>query len=360
MKFTRFLPEAPAADRTLLVGDIGGTNANLALAEPSGDTIRLYGELVISSHEIKDFDEAIRQALDLFRREYPGLKIWLCCISGAGPIQNNTCRMTNQGWEIRGSTLEPIVGAPTLIINDFTAVSFALPLLDTQNPKQLVALPRPDGRHPAASGELRAVAGAGTGLGVGFLTRSHGTWQAFPSEGGHMDLASFDAVSEEFKNYLMADLGLVPEYEMVVSGMGLTNLFYFMVETKRLDGRDAALARIFDAPDLEKPALISRLAQDGHEGLTRLMELFVQFYARFASSLSCLLIPRGGFYLAGGIVGKNLSFFTRNHLFMKTFEQHCNPNLAALLREIPVYAILDYSISLVGAANAALSLMVSH
>ncbi|OHD12961.1 MAG: hypothetical protein A2Z96_00850 [Spirochaetes bacterium GWB1_48_6] len=70
-----------------------------------------------------------------------------------------------------------------------------------------------------------------------------------------------------------------------------------------------------------------------------------------------MLLPFGGLYLAGGIVGKNLEFFTENHLFINTFEEHCNPNIRKLLKEIPVFVINDYSISLLGAANAALSLI---
>ena len=42
---------------------------------------------------------------------------------------------------------------------------------------------------------------------------------------------------------------------------------------------------------------------------------------------------------------------------MKNFERNYNPILRPLLKKIPVYIVRDYSISLYGAANAAVTLM---
>jgi glucokinase len=62
-------------------------------------------------------------------------------------------------------------------------------------------------------------------------------------------------------------------------------------------------------------------------------------------------------YLAGGIVTKNEALFFEDNLFMNNFEQNYNDNIKPLLKKIPVYIIKDYSISLYGAANAAVTLM---
>lgn len=342
--------------KLILVGDVGGTNTNLGLAGAMGTSIDLIMEVVFESAQVSDFVACVVQTLDQIHVKAPNASVDLCCISGAGPVQDNFCKMTNQSWSIDGNAVQKAIGVPTLVINDFSAISFGLPLLDVNNPKQIEILRRPDGSTPASRGDLRAVAGPGTGLGVGYLAQMGTKWRAFASEGGHMDFADFDADTKGFKAWIMDSIDLVPEYEMCISGMGIKNLFYYFLETNALDKADPAVIEILREADVNKPAVISRHARN-HAGCRRIMTTFVKMYARLASSVSCLLIPTAGFYLAGGITAKNLEFFTTDHLFVETFEQHCNPNMLKLLQNTPLYVVKDYSISLYGAANAALSLM---
>ena len=126
---------------------------------------------------------------------------------------------------------------------------------------------------------------------------------------------------------------------------------------KQISKDDPVVLSILREPDTNKPAAISRGAASSHPGCVRVMKTFVKVYARFASNVASFLIPKGGIYLAGGISGKNLELFVQDNLFITFFEQHCNPNILKVLEEIPIYVIKDYSISLYGAANAALSLM---
>jgi glucokinase len=291
------------------------------------------------------------------REKLPDLNVELCCVSGAGPVKDNFCQMTNQKWGIDGHDIGKKLGVPTLVINDFTAVSYGLPLLDVNDPNQITVLRRPDGSSPRPQGDMRAVVGAGTGLGVGFLTKMGGRWHAFPSEGGHMDLADFDDDSHRFKTWLTAKIGIVPEDEMAISGMGIRNIFHSFVETGLIASSDTVAADILKLPESDQPAAISKAASH-HEGCRRAMRTFVGLYARLAASLAVLLLPRAGIYLAGGIVSKNIDFFVQDDLFVSTFDKHSNPNHVGVLKEMPLYVIKDYAISLYGAANAALSLMV--
>ncbi|MFZ0035559.1 MAG: glucokinase, partial [Sedimentisphaerales bacterium] len=108
--------------------------------------------------------------------------------------------------------------------------------------------------------------------------------------------------------------------------------------------------------DEDKPALISKNAKD-NKTCRDIMSLFVKMYGRFAGGLAIIFLALGGVYLAGGIVTKNEWLFSEDNLFMKNFETNYNPNIRPLLKKIPVYIIKDYSISLYGAANAAVTLM---
>jgi len=345
-------------ETVLLVGDIGGTNTNLALAVAQGSQIELLVKIVFESARVKDFMDCVRETLDALKQKWPDIAVTKCCLSGAGPVSNNVCRMTNQSWTIDGNAIQKAFGFPTQVINDFTAISFGLPLLDVNDPAQISVLRRPNGNSPFPKGDLRAVLGPGTGLGVGFITQQGNLWRAFASEGGHMDLADFDEDTRDFKAWLTKAIGVVPEYEMAISGMGIKNLFHFFYERGDFDKLDPVIQAIFVESDADKPALISQAAAR-HAGCRRIMETFVRLLARLSASVSCLLLPHAGLFLAGGITAKNLSFLSEDDLFIRTFEQHSNPNLKKVLHEIPVYVIHDYSISLYGAANAALSLMAS-
>jgi glucokinase len=343
--------------KLILVGDIGGTNTNLGLAGEYDGKIDLLLEVVFESSTVTQFTPCVKKTMEVVREKYPNIAFDLCCISGAGPVKDNFCKMTNQNWVIDGNEIQDTLGVRTLIINDFSAISYGLPLLNPADPSQIEVLRRPGGSNPEPQGDMRAVVGAGTGLGVGFLARMGERWRAFPSEGGHMDMADFDEDSKGFKEFLQKGIGMVPEYEMGLSGTGIKNYFHYFLESGRLDKNDPVIQEILKVPDVNKPAQISKAAGD-HAGCRSVMEGFVRLYARFAASVAGFLIPKGGFYLAGGISGKNLDFFTRDELFVRTFERHCNPNILRVLQEIPLYVIKDYSISLYGAANAAMSLMV--
>ncbi len=346
-----------------LVGDVGGTNSNIGLAtvEARDDNaeVEVVMEAVESSSEITDFSKTVQDAMTLFQEKAGKVKLAGSCISGAGPVKDRVCRMTNQSWDIDGNILAQTLGTPVRIINDFTAVCYGLPLLDLNHSRDVLPLSRSDGKLAFPTHGMKAAIGAGTGLGVGFITPL-GTdlWTAYPSEGGHMDFADFDEETREYKAYIMKTIDLVPEYEMVISGNGIKNLFYFYIETNRLSKEDPAAQEIFGKLDIEKPAVISQLSR-GHPVLSQLMKTFVRMYARFAASVSSLLIPEGGLFLAGGIASKNQEFFFGDNLFMETFAQHCNPNIYKLLEHIPVYITLDYGISLKGAAYAAYCLRES-
>jgi glucokinase len=99
------------------------------------------------------------------------------------------CRLTNVDWDIDGNALSQSLGIPAVVINDFTGISYGIPLLDVRNPERILTLPQPDGSVPPQRGSRKAVVGAGTGLGVGHVSFEHGRYVAFPSEGGHSDFA---------------------------------------------------------------------------------------------------------------------------------------------------------------------------
>jgi glucokinase len=338
----------------LLVGDVGGTNTNLGIAQVNKGMISILHESTLSSYEIHNFTEVVQNYFDEFKAKHPGQILGGVCISAAGPVRKNSVQMTNQDWSIHGSNIESSLDVPTVIINDFMAISYSLPILDTNNPQVIQQIPRSDGSLPEARDGIKIALGPGTGLGVGLLAKTEQGVIAYPSEGGHADFSAWDEETYRFKEFLEDKLGSHPGYEPVISGIGLNHLYEFYT---RREGLKSPFSDELDSLDkIALPRKISELA-DKDPLCARIFNLFIRVLARFASNLGATLIPTGGIYIAGGISSKNLPRFLADNLFMKHFEDNYNSHIIELLQEIPVYVIMDYGISLLGAANAAINLL---
>ena len=116
--------------------------------------------------------------------EEHGVKVGEACIAIACPINGDWVAMTNHSWEFSIHEMQSNLGLDRLqVINDFTAVSMAVPVLGESDRIQL------GGAAPVA-GKPIAIYGAGTGLGVAHLVQAGEQWLSLPGEGGHVDFAA--------------------------------------------------------------------------------------------------------------------------------------------------------------------------
>jgi glucokinase len=347
--------EAEEGAEYIFAGDIGGTNTGFALVRLRGGKLFTAGKILFKTRDVSSLAEAARHAMTEIRRKFPGIVIRKACLSAAGPVAENRCVMTNVSWTISGSELEAALGMPVKIINDFTALSYALPLLDIHNPEEITRL-SPGGTAPP-SGKVRAVVGAGTGLGIGCLVETEGGFIAIPSEGGHTDFAAVDPLARELCAWVEKRIASIPETELFVSGQGLINAFQFFREkAEGSGGLSEKFREIADLPDGEKPARIAACAARD-PGCADIMRLFVRMYGRVAYNAAVTFLPTAGLYIAGGIAGKTEAWFLEDGAFMKSFLTAYRPKIRDVLKSIPVYIIRDYGVSLRGAGNAARYLM---
>lgn len=337
--------------RCLLAVDVGGTNLNQALVLEEKGRFTMLCRDSVSTQDQRALLEPLQAFLQHANTQrFPTPEA--ACISGAGPVQGKRIPLTNAPWDIDGEELEVALGLPVRVINDFAAVSYGVLLLDPQDPGQLLSLPHPDGHTPTPTEDgLKLVIGAGTGLGVGFITQQGGLPKVHPSEGGHIGLPLLDEESLALWSFLRERYPGPPGAEAIVSGRGIATLFQFLVDTRRID-RDACIASILALPETQRPAAISGHAAT-HVGCARVMARFVDLYARVAAELTAAFLPSGGLYLAGGIATKNCEAFLHGHRFMRSFEQNYRSHLDQLTRSTPVFIVRDYAISLFGAAHAA-------
>ena len=334
----------------ILSGDIGGTNANLALVIRRDSDYAILVEASAPSLELDRISPLVDRLLKEAKSRHPDLNPVLGCISAAGPIEGNRCSMSNLTWDVDGNALTEEFGFPIRAINDFEAISFGVPLLDLEDPEQVTVVQHTDGGSPVPEGDTRLIIGAGTGLGVSIMLGDGEEARAVPSEGGHASFASFDRETQKIVDRLRRDGEWCIEIEDLLSGKGIASLFHYFVE-ERGSQIDDTLAEIVEASPLDQPRLVSKYASS-HPVCRGVIRLFVKIYGKVASDFASIVLPKRGLFLAGGIVGKNEAFFLDGNQFTHFFEQNRCLQVRNILQQIPVYIIRNYNISLLGAANA--------
>ncbi|NUW58740.1 glucokinase [Cronobacter muytjensii] len=304
-----------------LVGDVGGTNARLALCDvDSGEILKAK---TYSGLDYPSLEAVVRVYLDEHNATVTD-----GCIAIACPITGDWVAMTNHVWAFSIAEMKKNLGFDHLeIINDFTAVSMAIPMLKTEHLIQF-------GGGEAQPNKPIAVYGAGTGLGVAHLVHVDKRWVSLPGEGGHVDFAPNSEEEAIILEQLRAEVGHVSA-ERVLSGPGLVNLYRAIVKA---DGR---------MPDNLRPKDITeRALDDSCTDCRRALSLFCVIMGRFGGNLALTLGTFGGVYIAGGIVPRFLDFFTASG-FRGGFED--KGRFKAYVQDIPVYLIVHDQPGLLGA-----------
>ncbi|MEM6161763.1 glucokinase [Erwinia sp. P6884] len=304
-----------------LVGDVGGTNARLALCDVENGAVS--HAKTFSTADYDSLEAVIRFYLDEQKQAVTD-----GCIAIACPITEDWVEMTNHDWAFSTSKMKANLGFDHLeIINDFTAVSMAIPMLSEDDIMQF------GGSAPVKDKPV-AVYGAGTGLGVAHLVHVDKRWVSLPGEGGHVDLAANSDEEDMILEVLRAELGHVSA-ERVLSGAGLVNLYRAIVKS---DNR---------VPENLKPKDVSQRAlDDSCTDCRRALALFCVMMGRFGGNLALTMATFGGVYIAGGIVPRFLEFFKASG-FRAAFED--KGRFRDYVQNIPVYLITHDKPGLLGA-----------
>ena len=315
-----------------IAGDIGGTKTLLRISA-AGE-----GEpLLQKSYPSADY-AGLAEMLDEFLREAGTPSIAAACFALAGPVSGRRVKLTNLPWEVDADALAARFSIPRIsLINDFEAVGHGIAAL---LPGDLLAL-QPGA--PQAQG-VRVVVGAGTGLGVAWLSWMNGGYAVHPSEGGHMDFAPTDATQYALLQYLQQRHGHV-SYERIVSGPGLVAIFEFLRDSG-LGSPSAQLIAAMGGGDAAEA--LARFAQQGDEPIAqKALDLFVRVYGAFVGNLALIALPRGGIYVAGGIAAKIAATMQRGD-FMRAF--HDKGLYTGLLETLPLHIVTNPQIGLLGAS----------
>ena len=321
-------------NNSLLIGDIGGTNARFAIANTGTP-----GFTCEQTYQCADFAtvvDAIRHYLDQTGMPSPkGI-----CLAVAGPVVDEQVKLTNNHWTISASQLRQEFGIEAVrLLNDFEAIAYSVPHISPEEMLSIGSL-KPgllDSPHFTV-----AVLGPGTGLGAVGLRRYEEHYIAIVSEASHGGFAPETVEQVELLTVLRERFGRVSS-ERLVSGSGLENLYWGLTQIHagkpaQLSASEIVLARIDKSDPLASKAV----------------ELFYQILGQVAGDLALTLGASDGIYIAGGISQRYPELLV-NSGFRAGFESKGRHRV--LMERIPTQLIKHKQPGLLGASSYVQSVM---
>ncbi len=319
------------AKLSYLVGDIGGTNARFALANPEGG----YDyEHTLACADFETAKTAVQSYLDTVGAPAPDV----ICLAAAGPIVDQTVRFTNNHWVIDMVELGAAFGTERVrLINDFEAIAWSIPAL-TDSDCVSIGLPAPvklTGRDFSV-----AITGPGTGLGAVGLKSRGGILLPIPGEASHGGFAPETKVQIEILEAVRERFDRV-SVERIVSGPGMENLYRALCTIHGEQRQQLDAAAVFAA------------ALDGSDPrAAEAVQVFFEVLGQFAGDLALTLNAHDGVFIAGGIA-KRYPELLETSRFRSGFEN--KGRYRPMMERIPTRLIMHPEPGLLGTAYCALT-----
>lgn len=262
------------------------------------------------------------------------------CLGVAGPVVGDAVQATNLPWVIRAPALATLLGTSRVrLLNDMEATFAGIDQLGSEAFAVLQA-----GTAAAAN---QALIAAGTGLGQAFRVWLDGGYRVVATEGGHASFAPRNEQECALLHFVRTRKGLPwVSVEQLVSGRGFHVIHEFL---------DPSLSHpSFDHPEQDPAAEVTANALAARCPVcVAAVDLWITLYGAEAGNLALRTLARGGVFVAGGIAPKILPKL-REGGFVRAFCE--KGELGALLRQIPVWVVLDEEAPLKGAAAVAAAL----
>lgn len=315
---------------TVLAGDVGGTNARLALVDVDPDRPRITLERTFPSADYPGLAEVV----ELFLEE-AGDRPARAAFGLAGPVRGRVMRTTNLPWTVDADALEARCGLEQVsLLNDLEATAWGVRALTSD---QLRVLHPGD---PEARGNGCVIA-AGTGLGEAGLAWDGRRHRPFACEGGHTAFAPADEREDRLLAFLRHRHGRV-SWERVVSGPGLAAIAEFVH-----DRRGEPLPEWFRSAEDPAAAVAEAALEERSDAAVEALDLFVRLYGIEAGELALKLNALGGVWVAGGIAPKILPRLLDGP-FLDGFL--AKGRMRRLVEAMPVRVVLEPRTALLGAA----------
>lgn len=322
----------------IIVGDIGGTKADLAICEMDGPFFKCIKKTRYATQHYNSFIAILNDFIGSGTLQ--GLN---SCFGVAGPIQNGKSQVVNIKWPLISQEIIQYTGLSTAwLINDLEAIAYGVGALRETD---LIFINK--GSEEYSTGNAAVIA-AGTGLGEAGLIWNGHAHQPVPSEGGHCNFAPTNEEEIELLRYISKRLGGHVSYERVVSGPGITLIYEFLRDSGKYDEPEWLKQEMIGQ---DTTVVIAKHALDNTSQIcVRALDIFIANYGAEAGNLALKFLTHGGIYVAGGIAPKILPKMQSN-IFLNAFLS--KGRFRSLLETFPVKIINNRDINLLGAARYA-------
>lgn len=318
-------PSAQGLTYPVLVGDVGGTNARLAVIDHPGAPARRAKDQNSQSGSIESFVAVARNALGVSPRS--------AVLALAGPNIDMSVKSTNAGWYADGRVLASAFDwREVIFVNDFAAMAAAIPDLESMSGGLA-----PIGPDLSPGQGPRVILGPGTGLGTAALVAAPSGHVIVTTEAGHGSTGPCDAEDEAIWPLIpKRDGRIMPE--AILSGAGLMRI------AQALSQRDGVLLTY------SEPGDITRGFANGEPLASAVVRFFMKQLGRFAGDMAIVFGANGSIAITGGVAERLAAAFDAGD-FRRAFEERA-PYTEALKR-IPTRLVVAADPSFVGLAALA-------
>jgi len=316
----------------LIAGDIGGTKCRLAwVAGETAHSRELRFEREYPSSAFATADDLVRQFMADSGLPFSADALLLAV---PGPLHAQHAALTNLNWVLDAADMRATLGLSSVrFINDFQAAAAGVAMLTAAD---VVAL----NPEPAEPGGVRAITGAGTGLGLAFMAmEAGGCYRNFASEGGHIDFAPANAVQMRLLERLRTEHGHV-SWERVVSGLAMNDLYRFCC---------TELNTALPGETVDGAALVER-AESGDRPAAAALDLFIDVYGAWVGNVALLMQPRGGLFVGGGIA-VHLQARLQSPRFMAAATD--KGRMRSVVERTPIFLVINRRLGVLGAIATA-------
>lgn len=313
--------------RPALIGDIGGTNARLALVTP-GD-ITPHDIINLSCADYPGVIEAIQDYLNQVGATGENAPRE-ACLAFACPVHAERVKMTNNHWDFMKQDVQQALDLSLFkVINDFTAQALGVPHVTDSDLVEVQP-------GVAQSHATRLVIGPGTGLGVAGVFPGQHAWIPLPTEGGHVTFAPTDETERALLDVFLKRHQRV-SVERVLCGQGLLELYQ-------------AHCELANQPVLfSSPMEVTQAANQNDSTASAALLRFLKILGDVCGDTTLTMGARGGVYICGGILPRLLDWLPKCQL-RESFSN--KGRMGAYNADIPVWVVTHPWTGLLGAAEA--------
>ena len=333
----------------IIAGDIGATKSALVWATGTDHaSCEVLFERVYASADFANAVALLQQFISDAQAQ-TGYRLPPANLTLAlpGVVHAQRAQLTNLDWMLDAADLQMQLNIATVqFINDFQAAARGVATLSENDTVHLNAA------EPVA-GRVRAITGAGTGLGLAWMAAdAQGRYRTFATEGGHIDFAPANAQQGRLlafvrENLIRQNLSGHVSWERLVSGLGLDMIYRFCVH-------DAGGVTPEGTTD---GARLDALAASGDPIAQGTLDLFIDLYGAWVGNTALLYRPEGGLYLAGGV-----SIHLRERITSPRFIAACTDKgrMRGVVERTPISLITNRRLGVQGALAHAFETSTIH